>query len=548
MSGPPHFIGVDVGTGSVRAGVFDANGQLLAHASHDIQLFQDTPDHAEQSSADIWQAVCKTTRAAITKASVAPQTIVGIGFDATCSLVVIGADGTGLPVGVSGEADRDIIVWLDHRATDQAKRINQSGHRVLKYVGGVISPEMETPKLLWLKENLPETYQSARHFFDLVDFLSWKATGSTARSMCTVTCKWTYMAHEKAWDATYFEGIGLGDLSKDNFARIGADIVEPGTPLAQGLTQDAADALGLVPGTPVAAGLIDAHAGGVGAMTGDTDVTSNLVYVFGTSACTMASSERPHFIPGVWGPYHSAMVPGLWLNEGGQSSAGAAMERLLALHPAAVGAAGAAKQSSQSLPDYLAALTVERAPHLSEAAYLAGTLLVIPDFLGNRAPHADPEARAIIAGLGMDQDLESLIALYVAGLLGIGYGLRQIIETSGASGATIKSVTVIGGAGRHPLIAQLLADCTGLPVIHPEQPEPVLLGASMLGASASGSVPNLNAAMSKMSSPGDTIAPTHGAITALHNTRFSVFESLQKAAQVLKKPTSTEAFLGHAEA
>ena len=294
--------------------------------------------------------------------------------------------------------------------------------------------------------------------------------------------------------------------------------------------------------------MIDAHAGGVGAIVSGNEVTSGLIYVFGTSACTMASSQKPHFIPGVWGPYKSAMVPGLWLNEGGQSSAGAAMERLLALHPAASAATDTAKDRGQSLPDFLAGLAVERTSSLSEVAYLAGSLLVVPDFLGNRAPLADPNARAIIAGLGMEQDLDSLVALYVAGLLGIGYGLRQIIKASVSSGATIDSVTVVGGAGRHPLIKQLLADCTGLAVLRPAQPEPVLLGAAMLGATASRAFPSLQDAIAKMSGSGEVIAPATGVLAAFHDRRFSVFEALQSAARHLNEPDATEADLGHAKA
>ena len=74
---------------------------------------------------------------------------------------------------------------------------------------------METPKLLWLKENRPDIYHAAGHFFDLTDFLTWKASGTTERSACTVTCKWTYLAHEGRWDPEYFHGIGLGDLARD---------------------------------------------------------------------------------------------------------------------------------------------------------------------------------------------------------------------------------------------------------------------------------------------------------------------------------------------
>ena len=56
----------------------------------------------------------------------------------------------------------------------------------------------QTPKLMWLKRNLPETWERAGQFFDLADFLTWKASGSTPRSQCTLTCKWTYLAHERA--------------------------------------------------------------------------------------------------------------------------------------------------------------------------------------------------------------------------------------------------------------------------------------------------------------------------------------------------------------
>jgi D-ribulokinase len=529
-----HYIGVDVGTGSVRAGVFDSGGVLIAQASRDIALYRDVADHAEQSSAEIWRAVCACCQAIMVKSRLEPQNIGGIGFDATCSLVVVGPDGTGLAIGGHGDADRDIIVWMDHRAGEQADRINATGHRILSYVGGTISPEMETPKLMWLKENLRATYDAATHFFDLTDFLTWKATGSLARSICTVSCKWTYLSHEQAWDASYFHQMGLGDLADDDFARIGTDIVPAGTRLANGLTTTAAAALGLIAGTPVGAGLIDAHAGGVGAIGAGGDVETNLVYVFGTSACTLAISHKPLYVPGVWGPYYSAMVPGLWLNEGGQSSAGAAIAQILSMHPAAPDARTNAKAEGTSLPDYLLSMASRAAPSFSEAAELAGSLLVVPDFLGNRAPHADPTARAIIAGLGMENDLDSLVSLYIAGLTGIGYGLRQIIAASTAAGASIETVTVGGGAGKQPLVAQLLADCTGLTVIRPSQSESVLLGAAMLGAVANGAMPDIESAVTAMSGTSDIHEPVSGRIADLHTHRFQIFEAMQTAARSLK--------------
>ena len=534
---PGHFIGIDVGTGSARAGIFDKAGRMLATAKRDIALYRDGPDIAEQSSADIWQAVCASVREAMAEARLTPADVSGIGFDATCSLVVLGPGGKPLPVGPHGDAARDIIVWMDHRALDQTERINATRHPVLAYVGGTISPEMETPKLLWLRENLPATYDAAWQFFDLPDFLTWRATGSLARSTCTVTCKWTYLAHEGRWDPSYFRGVGLDDLADDGFARIGTEIVPGGTALGTGLTEQAAAELGLKPGTAVAAALIDAHAGGVGSVgvrSPHGTALTRMAYVFGTSACTMASSPEPIFIPGIWGPYFSAMAPGLWLSEGGQSGAGAAIEQLIGFHPAAPEAQRLAEAERLSLPDWLAARVAQHVANPSEAARLAEGIVVVPDFLGNRSPHADPHARGLIAGLGMERDLDNLTALYVAGLTGIGYGLRQIIEASQAKGATIEAIVLSGGAGRHPLIRQLLADCAGLPLLAPDEVDPVLLGSAMLGATAAGAFSGLAAAMAEMAPGVAVFTPAEGEIARLHDHRFTAFETLQAAARAAR--------------
>jgi D-ribulokinase len=530
-----YFIGVDVGTGSARAGTFDAEGRMLGSAKRGIALFREPGSIVEQSSAEIWAAVSTAVRGAVAEAGVSPADVRGIGFDATCSLVVLGPGGASLPVGPSEDPARDIIVWMDHRAVDQARRINAAGHDVLRYVGGTISPEMETPKLLWLKENRPAVFDAAWQFFDLTDFLTWKATGSLARSSCTVTCKWTYLAHERRWDPSYFHGIGLGELAEEGFARIGQQVVDPGTPLGSGLTATAAKDLGLAPGTAVAAGLIDAHAGGVGTVGAGGDPTRRTGYVFGTSSCTMTTTLDPVFVPGVWGPDYSAMIPGAWLNEGGQSAAGAAIDQLVAFHPAAAETARIAEAEGKPLPEWLADRAVAAVGTASEVVRLAGEVHVVPEFLGNRAPFADPHARAIIAGLGMERDVDSLVALYVAGVCGLGYGLRQIIETQAANGAQVEAIAISGGAGRHPLVRQLLADATGLPILVTRAEEPVLLGSAILGAVAAGAFPGVRAATTAMSSVESTSQPADGHILRTHERRFGAFCRLQKAGRDLRQ-------------
>src|SRR6266404_1424673 len=373
------FIGVDVGTSSARAGVFDETGALLATARHPITVWHEAGNVVEQSSSEIWAACADSIRPAMAEAALPPSAVKGIGFDATCSLVVLDA----------------------------------------------------AAKPLWLKRHLPSSYRSAGHFFDLADYLSFHATGSTARSICTLACKWNFLAHERRWSERYFERIGLGDLASDSNAKIGNEIVAPGTPLGAGLNKSAAHDLGLLEGTPVGASLIDAHAGGVGTIGGreksgePVDVCRRFAYIMGTSACIMATTSEPRFVPGVWGPYYSGMVPGFWLNEGGQSAAGAAIDHLIKSHPAYNEAAAAAHAQGREILEFLERRIVSRVQNPGEAALFARDIHVLPEFLGNRSPFADPDSRAIVAGMDLDADIGSMERLFVAGLCGLAYGLAD---------------------------------------------------------------------------------------------------------------------------
>src|SRR5690606_36136988 len=100
-----------------------------------------------------------------------------------------------------------------HRAIAEAAECTRTGHQVLYYIGGAMSPEMEVPKLMWLKRNLPQSWARAGVILDLADYLSWKATGSLARSQCTLATKWTYVAHdETGWKQDFLDQVGLEDM------------------------------------------------------------------------------------------------------------------------------------------------------------------------------------------------------------------------------------------------------------------------------------------------------------------------------------------------
>jgi len=202
-------VAVDVGSTSARAGVFDATGVRLGRAEHPFATQRPLKDHAEHSSNEIWRAVCAATREALRLSGVSDDAVKGLAFDATCSLVMLDRTGRPVTVSTSGDDEWNVVMWADHRALAEADEITATKHRVLDYVGGVMSPEMELPKLLWLKRHLPNAWQRYALALDLADFLTWKATGRVAASACTLTCKWTFLNHEpNGWQRDLFAQIG----------------------------------------------------------------------------------------------------------------------------------------------------------------------------------------------------------------------------------------------------------------------------------------------------------------------------------------------------
>lgn len=535
------YLGIDVGTGSARAGIFTAQGRMAGQGVVPIQMWRPSPDHVEQSSQDIWKACCQATRTALGQAGIDPAQVHGIGFDATCSLVALDAADNPVSVSISGNDEQNVVVWMDHRAVPQAERINAGGHDVLKYVGGVISPEMQTPKLLWLKENAPQCWSRTARFLDLPDFLTYRATGQDIRSLCTTVCKWTYLGHKglagEGWAVDYLESIGLGDLAEGQFARIGKVIRPMGEAIGRGLSASSARELGLVEGTPVGVSIIDAHAGGLGLLGARLEgepvsteaLNRRLALIGGTSSCHMAVSKEARFISGIWGPYFSAMIPDLWLTEGGQSASGALIDHVINSHVAA--APLLASDGEQSIYELLNArleALAQKAGLVPErAGELTRDLHVQPDFHGNRSPRADPTLRGALSGLALSATADDLALQYLATVQAVAYGTRHIIQEMNAQGYEIDTLLVCGGGTKNPVFLREHADATGCRLVLPEEPEAVLLGAAVLGAVAGGAYPGVLEAMNAMNRPGRVIEPsTLPAIQDFHARKYRVFQRL----------------------
>eukprot|EP01104_Vermistella_antarctica_P018474 TRINITY_DN6861_c0_g1_i1.p1 TRINITY_DN6861_c0_g1~~TRINITY_DN6861_c0_g1_i1.p1 ORF type:complete len:595 (+),score=107.94 TRINITY_DN6861_c0_g1_i1:43-1785(+) len=578
-----YFVGVDVGTGSVRAGlVSETTATVIAQATRKITTLKPKADFYEQSSSEIWTGVCECIKEVLTTSGVSPDQVHGIGFDATCSLVVL--DKEHKPLRVRGDADSDefdIIVWMDHRAVEQAKRINAKGHEVLRYVGARISPEMETPKLMWLKENLPdEHWNKVGLFLDLSDFLTFRATGGDeTRSLCTAVCKWTFLGHEQlqegsgsgseesvpGWRSSYWRSIGLGEIVDEGYKRVGTRFRPMGEPIGQGLCAQAAERMGLNEGTPVAVAIIDAHAGGVGvigttatpsdhvtaACLSATDLTKRLALICGTSSCHMAVSEEARFIEGVWGPFYSAMVPSLWLTEGGQSATGALMDHVIDSN--ALGAKlrqecvdGMHKDGDRSLTVYeclnirVAALASAAGIVDAHSAQLTRDFHVLPYFHGNRAPRADPSLVGVVSGSKLSNTLDDLAILYLSTIQSLAHGTKHIISEMNKGGYAIDTIVMTGGISKNPLFVREHADITGCKVVLSNEKEAMLLGSALLGAVASGRHESVIAAMGALN-PGARLAiDANVEVESYHSKKHRVYlkmyDHLMECRAIMEEP------------
>jgi FGGY-family pentulose kinase len=388
--------------------------------------------------------------------------------------------------------------------------------------------------LLWVKRHLPDTWQSAARFFDLPDFLTYRATGQDIRSHCSLVCKWTYLGHENqgqgAWSRDFFEKAGLLELLADSARRIGTDVRPLATKLGE-LSARAAEEMGLCPGTAVGVSIIDAHAGGVGllGMSGaevsldPPGFDDRLALICGTSTCHMAVSPSPRFVPGVWGPYFNAMVPGMWLNEGGQSATGALIDHTIDSHARGCELRDLAKSRGVSAQQILNEQLETMANGLEFPADLTREVHILPYHHGNRSPRADASLRGMVSGLRMSDSLEHLAVVYLATIQAIAHGTRHIIETLNMKGYRVSTLLATGGDTKNGVFLREHADITGCEIFLPESEDAVLLGSAMLGAMADAHYPSLTHAMGGMSRVSSRIEPSGGRVREYHDAKHRVF-------------------------
>ena len=458
MSRGHYVMGIDVGTESVRVGIFEPDGSPVVLANKPYELTHPRPGWAEQDPDEWWSCLVAASRQAIEESGISSEDVAGISLDATASTV--------LAMDSQDRHMRPAIMWMDVRASDEAQRIEETGHPALKYNGhGVVSAEWGLPKAMWLKAHEPDTYRNAAHICDCGDWLVNRLTGEWAGSVNMAAAKYYYDRDEGGFPEDLFDAVGVEDLLE----KYPQNVVDPHTVTGQ-LRSEAAEELGLAAGTPVAQGGIDAYMGALG-----LGVVSpgRMALITGSSHVMIGQSAEPVHGRGFWGAYTDAMIPGQYTIEAGQVSTGSVVAWFK--NRFAGDAVADAEKRGVEPYEVLNELAAE-VPIGSDG------LIVLDYFQGNRTPHTDPLVRGMMWGLTLSHGPGHV---FRAILEGICYGSEHIFHTMNEQGFRPTETIVAGGPTRSRLWMQMHADVSNLPmtVTRNGGVAPVL-GSAMLAAVA----------------------------------------------------------------
>jgi ribulokinase len=500
------FLGIDIGTQSLRAGLFAADGRALAFADRPLTTSYPQPAWAEQQPGEWWSALCQAVPECLRKANARADTVAALALD-NASCTVLAVDEQGQPL-------RPALLWMDQRAHAEAAQVTASATPHLRYAGRSVSPEWMIPKALWLRRHEPQTYAQAAVICESIDWLNWRLTGRWVAARNNATCKWNYARPAGGWPDPILAHVGAPDLRARWPGNGDTEPLYPGA-VIDPLTNEAARALGLQPGTPVVQGAIDAYAAVIGM---NALRPGQLALILGSSTCHMAITASGVFGTGSWGPYPDALVPGLWVLEGGQTSTGSVVHWV-----------EQTMGGGRSLTELDALAT--------EASAGAGGLLALDYWQGNRSPRQDPLARGVFVGLSLSHTAGHLLrAVYEA----TAYGTRHILADMADQGFQVAEMVACGGGTRSRLWLQLHADICGCPIALTEQAEATALGAAMCAAVGAGAFPGLAEAGTAMVKTIDRIEPDPAAYAtydAIYRHYLSTYDALRETMHALAKPS-----------
>jgi L-ribulokinase len=495
-----YVVGIDFGTLSGRAVVVRAaDGEELGTAVHEYRhgvIERELPASGDPlppqwalQDPDDWIDVLRTAvPAAVAAAGVAPDDVVGIATDFTASTPLpVLRDGTPLCRVPELEQRPHAYpkLWKHHAAQRHADRINEvaaeRGEPWLARYGGRISSEWEFAKALQVLDEDPEIYDRCERWIEGADWIVWQLCGSETRNVCTAGYKGI---HQDG----HYPSAGFLRALDERFADFATTRLEaPLSPLggrAGSLTAQAAEWTGLREGIAVAVGNVDAHVTAPAARVIDP---GQMLAVMGTSTCHIVLGEELAEVPGMCGVVRGGVVPGLYGYEAGQTGVGDIFGWFV----------------DHAVPpryhEEARARGLDLHAHLSELAArqdVGGHGLIALDWNnGNRSVLVDHELSGMILGLTLATRAEDI---YRALIEATAYGTRKIIETFAEAGIRVDELVAAGGLVKNPVVMQIYADVTRMPLHVLGSEQGTALGSAMHAAVAAGLHPDIRAAAAAM--------------------------------------------------
>jgi xylulokinase len=432
------FLGIDLGTGSVKVLLLNADGTVHDETSRAYTVNAPFDGWAESDPAAWWQATCDAVR------EIAHDvTVRAIGLSGQMHGVVL-CDDAGQPL-------RDAILWADSRSEEQLEHYRSLPQAMHERLANPLAVGMAGPSLLWLREHEPDTYHAACWALQPKDWLRLKLTGEVFAEPSDASATLLYDLPADDWA---FDIIGALKLDSNLFA----PLTESNT-LAGSLSHAAADALGLRPHVPVAAGAGDAPAALLG---------SGLVHegagqlTIGTAAQITAIRDTPVTDKTLRTHLYRAALPGRYFAMAAMQNAGLALEWVR-------------RQLGVSWEVYYDEAL--RVPAGSDG------LVFVPHLSGERTPHVDAQARGAWVGLGLNHERGHLAR---AALEGVAFSLKAGLQALCDVGVNTETMRLAGGGTVNPAWQQMLATALETPLELVEVPSASARGAAYVAALAIG--------------------------------------------------------------
>ncbi|MGN0802012.1 MAG: FGGY-family carbohydrate kinase [Candidatus Faecivicinus sp.] len=478
-------IGLDFGTQSARAVLMDAGtGEVLKSCAMRYPHGVLPGDLA--SAEDYEQALILLLEEVLAGAD--RGQVKGICADATSlTLVCLDREGRALSR-IPGFEDREqaqIKLWKRHAAqpqADEALALARSlGERFLGRTGGTISCEWTLPKLMEIRDADPEVYGHIDLAMDLCEFLTYRLTGTLARSAGSMSYKGLWARDLGFPSGEFLNGLRAG-LAEEYAHMLRGPVLRPGD-RAGTLRPELCSRLGLGRDVTVAAGLLDGHTAmaAMGALKpGDATL------VLGTSSVLAVPAGSLCEIEGICGIALDGQIPGLYCIDSGQNCVGDMLEWYMgSALPAEVLREAEARHIS---PHQLLAERIER-PWESRVT-------AVDWFNGSRNAPCDLSLTGTLAGLTVDTRPEEI---YLALLQAIVCGTGAILDRCGEHGVRVERLRISGGiAGKNPLLMEQYASLLNLPVEVGQVAEGPAMGSAIFAAVAAELHPDLEAAHARM--------------------------------------------------